>query len=488
MSIIKWITTLSVIQIIGMSFVALAAGALVGFLHRTYMNSRVPFYAPIIVGLGTVGLLINSASALITFVAHAGEPVGEPLVIQNMNTNIVTAVIATIAAYGGGRIGDSFAPSVSALVGAKQIDREISKVVRAVGRMITVTIPTTINDMDGYEAVPQETKDKLAGKELVFPRGLTVEELRERIITRLQEDYGVGYVDVDISVEGKITYLAIGSRTSGLGPSLPPRRVAVAVSANPAPQASPGDRVQLWELPESAEETPSEVSEVDDIEFSQDDTADDTTDSSHRLHEEDELPGIFNQFPDKWYRPDSHLYQFAVRTPFGNRRYFETVEGAERLLRRLYAGSKEANQPKASEDGSTKQEGRAVAHPIGMGELWATAGDVATLVVDRNQLNAIDQSKTYAMVTLPDRKNADREFASLLRVANETMESIRVKEGSPLDGIPIEAIQSKIIAIKPQTGPLEILPDPGRLCKPGDKLFVIGRHDEMRKLQDGGSA
>ncbi|CCQ37859.1 polyphosphate kinase [Natronomonas moolapensis 8.8.11] len=39
---------------------------------------------------------------------------------------------------------------------------------------------------------------------------------------------------------------------------------------------------------------------------------------------------------DRWYRPDSGTYRFAVRTPDGDRRYLKTRSGAEAALRRLY--------------------------------------------------------------------------------------------------------------------------------------------------------
>jgi polyphosphate kinase len=39
---------------------------------------------------------------------------------------------------------------------------------------------------------------------------------------------------------------------------------------------------------------------------------------------------------DRWYRPDSHSYDYAVRTPGGERRYLKTRDGAARALERYY--------------------------------------------------------------------------------------------------------------------------------------------------------
>ncbi|WP_049969593.1 hypothetical protein [Haladaptatus cibarius] len=70
-----------------------------------------------------------------------------------------------------------------ALSGATQLDDNVSRIVGAVGRMVTVTLPEPTDDIDGYDAVPDETKETLAGSSFVFPRGITVTELRERVTT-----------------------------------------------------------------------------------------------------------------------------------------------------------------------------------------------------------------------------------------------------------------------------------------------------------------
>jgi len=45
---------------------------------------------------------------------------------------------------------------------------------------------------------------------------------------------------------------------------------------------------------------------------------------------------VFEAHPDRWYRPDSERYEWAVRTVDGGRRYFETREGAAERLRAEY--------------------------------------------------------------------------------------------------------------------------------------------------------
>ena len=49
------------------------------------------------------------------------------------------------------------------------------------------------------------------------------------------------------------------------------------------------------------------------------------------------LPGVFDRHDDRWYRPDSKKYDFAVRLPDdGGTKYYKTQEGAAERLRREY--------------------------------------------------------------------------------------------------------------------------------------------------------
>lgn len=446
-----WIAEYALISVLLMGLLSLGLGILVGFLHRTYANTRVPFYAPVLVGLGAVGLWINSASVLIMTIQSITDEAADPLVLANAEANLMTALVAGVAAYGGGRVGDRVAPNIRALTGARQVETEVSKLVRTVGRVITVEIPKTIHPIDGYDPVTEETRTQLAGREFVFPRGLTVEELRERIVDRLREDYGVGYVDIEIDQDGEITYLALGRRVAGIGPTLPPRRVAIALTAHPPPKASPGDIVQVWELP-------PEAGEANDA-------------------AEEPFPPALTANPDRWYRPDSEEYAFAVRLPEGGRRYRRTAAEAAALLTGVYGASAEPEPPVPP-----------AATRVAQAELRATTGDIATVVIDVNRLEFIDQSKTYRLVTLPATKRPEQEFASLLRTANDSMETVTVAKGSPLVGVPVGALRPDIVAIKPRNGAVETLPSTTRPADVGDRLYAIGRPEQLRKLGDAAGA
>ncbi|WP_435093346.1 polyphosphate kinase 1 [Halorubrum sp. N11] len=47
-------------------------------------------------------------------------------------------------------------------------------------------------------------------------------------------------------------------------------------------------------------------------------------------------PSVFDAHADRWYRPDSETYDWAVRTSDGDRRYFKTREGVRERLRSEY--------------------------------------------------------------------------------------------------------------------------------------------------------
>jgi hypothetical protein len=236
----------------------------------------------------------------------------------------------------------------------------------------TVSLPQTIDDTPGYDPVSHHTKDDLAGTQFVFPRGLTVEELRERIADQLRSDYGIGVVDLRFDENGDLDSLAVGTRAAGIGATLPPATNAVAVRADPGFSASTGDIVQLWE-PESMQR-------------------------------------------------------------------------------------------------------------VCTGELRGVADDVVTIAIDGADTPKVDPTRRYRLVTLPVNDRPDREFASLLRAAEETFSTVTVEAGSPLHGLPVGALDLTLTAIRPDEGEPVPFPDREYRLTPGDLLFVIAT---PRRLGNG---
>ena len=236
-----------VARTIVLAVTAATVGAVAGLVHRWYAGERVPDGLAVLVGLSVVAVYLNTAGAL-------GEVIGgelELLALEAVVFNTGTFLVAGLTAVAGGRIGDRIGVGLFAVSGRKSLDRDVTRIVRTVGRVTTVELPEEVGDIDGYDPVDAATKAKLSGHVLVFPRRLTVGELRTRFVERLRTDYGVGHVDVDFADDGTVEHLALGGRESGIGSTLPPGSAAVAVRSDPPNDASPGDSVQVWTTPQT---------------------------------------------------------------------------------------------------------------------------------------------------------------------------------------------------------------------------------------------
>ncbi|WP_101294386.1 potassium transporter TrkA [Halegenticoccus soli] len=356
-------------------FLSTAAAAAAALGYRWYFRERIPQGIAALIGLSAVALVLNTFT-LSDVISGSGSALFEP---ETALGYIVAFGAALAVTSVGLRVGDATATNVFAVTGARELEGEVSRVVRSVGRVTAVTLPEEIRDMDDYDPVSDEKKAEIAGKTLLFPRRLTVAELRDRLATRLKDDYGVGHVDADVTDEGVVEYLALGSRASGIGPTLAPSDVAVAVRGDPARGASAGDAVQVW-------------------------------------------------------------------------------RGGAEPTRVVNA------------------------------ELRATAGDVATLVVDESDAARLDSETEYRLVTLPAEPPADREFASHLRAADETMSAIVVQEGGSLQGSTVGDIDASVAAVRAADGAVEALPPRNRTLDAGDALYLIARPAALRRLESAAQA
>ena len=358
-------------QILGLSLIAAGVAAVVALLYRWYVRERVPGSLPALFGLSAIVPLLGT-NRLLQDVMNPGAT-ASPFDEARALFNIAAVLVALAATRLGTDVGDRLGGDVAVATGERAVETEVSRVVQAVGRVITVELPEEVEDIVGYDPVAAETKEKLAGKTFVFPRRLTVEELRDRLVTRLKADYGVGHVDLELGDDGSVEYLAVGTRAAGIGPTLPPETSAVAVRADPAFAASAGDLVQVW-------------------------------------------------------RTDP----------------FERVVTAE---------------------------------------LRGVVDDVATLAIDAADTRKLDAEGSYKLVTLPVETRPDREFASVLRAAEETMAAVTVGAGSDLAGQPVGALDVTVVAVRPDSGPVEPLPGRDRTFAPGDAVYVVAAPEAIRKLE-----
>jgi len=49
------------------------------------------------------------------------------------------------------------------------------------------------------------------------------------------------------------------------------------------------------------------------------------------------LGGVFEQYGDAWYYPESEVHEYAVYDPDGGRRYYKTKAGAAEAIERWHA-------------------------------------------------------------------------------------------------------------------------------------------------------
>ncbi|WP_435075469.1 cation:proton antiporter regulatory subunit [Halorubrum sp. HHNYT27] len=342
--------------------------------YRWYFRDEIPEGVTLLLGVSVVALYLNTTS-LGAIAAGDSPALLEP---ESVFFNVVSLGVAAFTAPAGRYVGDRLAVDVFALSGASQLEGELTGIVRAVGRFTSVTLPPAeeINDMDTYDPVSPEKKAEMAKKTLLFSRKLSGEELRERLVERVKSDYGVGYVDVDITEDGAVEYFGVGSRAAGLGPTLAPGSAAVSVAADPPNNATAGDMVQVW-------------------------------------------------------RTEPELERVAT------------------------------------------------------GELRGVAGDAATVALDESDAEALVEEESYRLVTLPAEPQADREFASLLRTADETMAAITVTAGSALAGSTVGDVPIVVAAVRPENGSVQPIPTGAYTFGAGDLVYLVGRPDALRQFEAG---
>lgn len=231
---------MTLVRIVGLGLVAAISAGTVAFVYRARFDLELPDSAAIIVGLGVVAVYLNSHVFFVQFVGADGDPLTASMAI----TNLLIFLASGVGSVGGHSLGDRLGSAQRFNWLARP--PSLSPIVRATGRYITVTLPEDIADIEGHDPIDPEQKDALAGRQFDFTQGLTVAELETQLRERLTDRHAVGYVDLELTADGKVEYLAVGGRPAGLGPTVPPGMVAVAVAADPPFSASAGDSVELW--------------------------------------------------------------------------------------------------------------------------------------------------------------------------------------------------------------------------------------------------
>ncbi|UIP01123.1 TrkA C-terminal domain-containing protein [Halobaculum sp. CBA1158] len=411
-------------RLVGFAVASFLVSALAAAVYRWYVAEAVPAGLTTLLGTATVAVYLNTVGLFASVVPVGGVVTTDPFAPMTVLRNVVSLLVAAGTTPVGRRAGDHFATNVTAVAGGDRVDGELSRFARAVGRIRTVDLPEEIADIDGYDPVDEATKDRLAGETLLFPRRLSDGELHDAFLTRLKEEYGVGHVDAEFDGD-EVTYLGVGRRVAGIGPTLGPGTCAVAIRADPPNGAGPGDVVQVWRLPRSGSET-----------------------------EEDSVD------------PD-------------------TVESAPE------PATATAEPAAATEQtGGDEPEGHGDRAPerVATAELRAAVGDVVTLAVDESDAPEFVADGRYRLLTMPAEARADREFASILRVADETMAAVAVEETSALEGTSVGEVTGAVVAVEAMDGSVEPIPARDRTLSAGETVYVIARPEAIRDLERRGTS
>jgi len=122
---------------------------------------------------------------------------------------------------------------------------------------------------------------------------------------------------------------------------------------------------------------------------------------------------------------------------------------------------------------------------VGNAELRAAVGMVATVIADETIVSTLDPATNYRLLTLPSDSRPEREFAGMLRRADETLSVFTLADRSPLIGTSVGDLDLTLIAIETPDGKIETIPSRDRLLAAGEELFALGKPAALRRLEAG---
>jgi transcriptional regulator NrdR family protein len=198
------------------------------WIYRYFTNEKFPSFVGIILGLG----ILNISGGLLALL--------ETPTIEGA-TEII---IASIVIAWGVNTGNNMAEKIPKKgLGLQKILKQKNR------RFTKVKLPNThlIFDISGKSRVPEEIKNELSEREMVFPSDLPHTEIERRLKRRLITDWGVGEVEVEFDNNGKISHLAISAKEKGLSEGIPKGYAAVPIRCEIMPSGlALGDIVKIY--------------------------------------------------------------------------------------------------------------------------------------------------------------------------------------------------------------------------------------------------
>lgn len=363
----SWTHT-ALLHILGYALLAGLMTTGVAFVYRKATVRPIPVGTAVLAGVSFPALLLS-----IEWLFRDTVILGSSLDHYSTGAYIVGVfVTGTTTAEAGRRIGDHLACGVFEIT-AVDARGEVADLVRAAGLSVAVTLPETIEDAEGYRPVDDDVKRALAERTLLFPQRLSVDELAARLRTRLERDYGVGHVHVDVAADGSVERLALGALRSGISSALPPGRAVVAVRGDSPENASVGDPLEVWRSSERSREL------------------------------------------------------------------------------------------------------------VATGTYRSSRGDVTSILVDEDDVDAFEAAETYRLLTHPDTPDDSNELRATVRRTAETVTKVAVTDSSPLEGEFVGWIPGTVLVVQREDEVLA-LPDDKETLAGGDTAYVFGTPPQLRAV------
>ena len=115
---------------------------------------------------------------------------------------------------------------------------------------------------------------------------------------------------------------------------------------------------------------------------------------------------------------------------------------------------------------------------VATGRLRTTADSVATVVVERDRVGDLAPDERYRVVTRPDESTDGYEFASTLRMVDETVVTLTVDPEGPLAGEFVGWLPGRVLLVD-RDGEFYPLPADNETLQAEDELWVLGRPDDL---------
>ncbi|WP_411964005.1 potassium channel family protein [Haloferax sp. YSMS24] len=213
-------------------------------LYFGILTGLVPAAVAWLFGFGfryVTGVTIPGLAVVVFSVAIAGASGGlmaltDPTITQSDNQVRLTVALLVVlmgALYAHNR-GDAFANEIPRKMSLRKLtERTLSTdVVELVGGrgQVRVTVTREVEDIEGYPPVPFEVRNGIRDGEWTFPADIPLVELESRFADRLQTDFDLVAVEVEIDEQARAT-VAAAAPLGGLSKRLPAGKRAVSLDA-----------------------------------------------------------------------------------------------------------------------------------------------------------------------------------------------------------------------------------------------------------------